>query len=58
MHLFPAPTRVFTALMAAVGLAELLGSLQEAIGWTAQVARQEAGQRERKRPNGLVHAAH
>jgi hypothetical protein len=49
LQLFPGPTRIFLAVMAAVGAAELLGSAQEALGWSGQVARQEAGEREQQR---------
>jgi hypothetical protein len=50
LQLFPGPARLFVTVMAAVGAAELLGSAQEALGWSGQVARQEAGQREQQLP--------
>jgi hypothetical protein len=49
LQLFPGPARMFVAMMAAVGAAELLGSVQEALGWSGLVARQEAGERHHER---------
>jgi hypothetical protein len=47
LQLAPGPARIFIAMMAAVGAAELLGSVQEALGWLGQEARQRVGERER-----------
>jgi hypothetical protein len=49
LHLAPGPARLLIAIMASVGVAELLGAAVEALGWSGQVARQEAGQREQQR---------
>jgi hypothetical protein len=49
LQLFPGPARLFLTVMAAVGAAELLGSAQEALGWSGQLARQEAGEREQQK---------
>jgi hypothetical protein len=49
LQVAPGPARLLVTMMAAVGLAELLGSVQEALGWSGLVARQEAGERERER---------
>jgi hypothetical protein len=39
----PQPTRIFLALTAAIGLAEILNSLIEALCWSGQNARTQAG---------------
>jgi hypothetical protein len=49
LQLAPGPARLLVTMMAAVGVAELLGSVQEALGWSGLVARQEAGEREREK---------
>lgn len=41
--LFPGPTRVFLTMTAAIGIAELLGALTEALSWSGQYARTMAG---------------
>ena len=54
LQLFPGPARMFVTVMAAVGAAELLGSAQEALGWSGQVARQQAGEREQEKERVAV----
>jgi hypothetical protein len=49
LHLAPGPARMLIAIMASVGMAELLGAAVEALGWSGLVARQEAGEREKER---------
>jgi hypothetical protein len=49
LHLAPRPARLLIAIMASVGMAELLGAAVEALGWSGLVSRQEAGQREQQR---------
>lgn len=49
LHLAPGPARVLIAIMASVGLAELLGAAVEALGWSGLLARQEAGERDEQR---------
>lgn len=41
--LFPGPTRVFLTMTAAIGAAELLGAITEALSWSGQYARTMAG---------------
>lgn len=43
LFLFPGPTRVFLAMTAAIGAAELLNALAEALSWTGQAARVASG---------------
>lgn len=43
LQLFPGPTRLFLAMMSAIGIAELLNALTEALSWSGQAARKEAG---------------
>lgn len=43
LEIAPRPTRAFLAIMSAIGLAELLNALTEALAWGGQAARQEAG---------------
>jgi len=40
---FPQPARIFLALTAAIGLAEILNGLIEALCWSGQVSRTQAG---------------
>ena len=41
--LFPGPARVFLVMTAAIGAAELLGALTEALSWSGQYARTMSG---------------
>lgn len=43
LYLFPGPTHVFLIMMAAIGAAEVLGALTEALSWTGQYARTMSG---------------
>ena len=49
LHLAHGPARSLIAIMASVGMAELLGAAVEALGWNGLVARQEAGARATQR---------
>jgi hypothetical protein len=40
---FPGPTRMFMAIMSSVGLAEFVDAATEALEWTGQAARVQAG---------------
>jgi hypothetical protein len=57
LYAFPGPARVFLAIMAAIGAAELLNSLTEILCWSGQYAREMTGLREqaRKRSGGDDH---
>jgi hypothetical protein len=39
----PGPTRVFVAIMSAIGVAELLNAATEALQWTGEAGRKQAG---------------
>ena len=43
LDIVPRPTRAFMAIMSAIGLAELLNAATEALSWSGQAAREEAG---------------
>jgi hypothetical protein len=43
LNLFPGPARIFTTIMGAIGMSEVLHSLTEALSWTATLARKEVG---------------
>jgi uncharacterized protein DUF1360 len=43
LRVAPAPTRLFMAIMSATGAAEVLNNASEAMEWTAQLKRDEAG---------------
>lgn len=43
LSLMPGPTRAFLAMMSAIGLAELLNAATEALQWTGEAERREAG---------------
>jgi len=57
LYAFPGPARVFLAIMAAIGAAELFNSLTEILCWSGQYARELTGLREqaRKRAGGADH---
>jgi hypothetical protein len=42
LHIAPVPTRLFLAIMSAVGLAELVNSAGEALSWTGSAERKQA----------------
>jgi hypothetical protein len=44
LQVAPGPTRLFMAILAATGLAELLDSANEALSWTGRAARTQASQ--------------
>jgi Protein of unknown function (DUF1360) len=44
LRIAPLPTRVLLTILGATGLAELLNAATEALSWTGQVARKQAGQ--------------
>lgn len=48
MGVAPRATRAFLAIMSAIGMAELLNAAQEALEWTGQEQRREAGERSRR----------
>jgi len=53
LYAFPGPARVFLTILAAVGAAELLHTLGEALSWQAQCGRAQAGayaRRQARRP--------
>ena len=39
----PRPTRIFLAIMSSIGLAEVVNAATEALNWTGQAARKQAG---------------
>lgn len=43
LYLLPGPTRLFLIIAAAMGLAELINSLVEALCWSSQLARTQTG---------------
>jgi hypothetical protein len=43
LYLLPGPTRLFLMIAAAIGLAELINSLVEALCWSSQLARAQTG---------------
>lgn len=43
LYLFPGPATVFLTMTAAIGVAELLGALTEALSWSGQHARTQVG---------------
>lgn len=43
LHLFPGPARLFTTVLGAIGMGELLHALTEALSWTATLARKKSG---------------
>ena len=43
LNLFPGPARIFTTIMGAIGMGEVLHSLTEVLSWTATLARKEVG---------------
>lgn len=43
LGLIPNPTRIFLAIMSTIGLAELLNAATEALQWTGQAERKQAG---------------
>jgi len=43
--LFPGPTQVFLVMTAAIGVAELLNALGEALSWLGQLARTQSGEK-------------
>ena len=43
LYLFPGPMMVFLTMTAAIGIAELLGALTEALSWSGQYARTLSG---------------
>lgn len=43
LYLFPGPAHVFLTMTAAIGIAELLGALSEALSWSGQYARTMSG---------------
>lgn len=49
LYAFPGPARVFLAMTAAIGAAELLNSLTEILCWSGQYARELTGLREQAR---------
>lgn len=52
LYKLPSPTRLFMAIMSAIGAAELLNSLNEALSWSGRMARSLAGSTD-GRGNGL-----
>ena len=46
LHILTGPTRVFMAIMSAAGGAEIVDALMEALGWSGQLARRRAGEKE------------
>lgn len=49
LYLFPGPARVFMTMTTAIGVAELLGAVTEALSWTGQQARTISGAKLRER---------
>lgn len=43
LYLFPGPARLFMTMTAAIGIAEILGALTEALSWSGQYARTMSG---------------
>lgn len=43
LYLFPGPTHVFLMMTAAIGVAEILGAMTEAMSWAGQYARTMSG---------------
>ena len=43
LNLFPGPARIFTTILGAIGMGEVLHSLTEALSWTATLARKQVG---------------
>jgi hypothetical protein len=58
LYLFPAPTMVFLTLTAAIGAAEVLGALTEALSWNGQAARNKAGLQAMEREAMLAQRGH
>jgi len=54
LYLWPDPTRVFLAIMAAVGAAELLNAAGEALSWTGQNQRTQAGSQTQARKKNII----
>lgn len=48
LHLAPGATRVFMTIMGSIGIGELLNALTEALSWSGQAARTEAGSTQRR----------
>lgn len=53
LYFFPMPTRAFMFIIASVALAEMFGSVTEALSWSGQLARACSGEvlNQKKRPN-------
>jgi hypothetical protein len=45
LHMLPNPTRVFLAITATTGLAEVLNEVTEILAWSAQAARIYSGEK-------------
>ena len=43
LEIAPRPTRIFLAIMSAIGLSEIFNSATEALQWTGEAARKQAG---------------
>jgi len=52
LYAYPGPARVFLAMTAAIGAAELLNSVTEIFCWSGQYARELTGLREQARKRG------
>lgn len=53
LYLFPGPAHVFLTMTAAIGAAELLGALTEALSWSGQYARTMSGAKMQERSEHL-----
>lgn len=45
LYIFPGPTHIFIYMTAAIGIAELLNALVEALSWSGQLTRTRTGER-------------
>jgi hypothetical protein len=53
LYTFPGPTRVFLAIMAVIGAAELLNALEETFCWSGQLARTVTGKQQLQKAGEL-----
>jgi hypothetical protein len=56
--LFPGPTTIFLTMTAAIGAAELLGALTEALSWNGQLARSRTGNQSLEREAMIAQRGH
>lgn len=49
LYFFPGPAHIFLWIAAAIGMAQLIGSLVEALSWSGQLARTQAGALDRSK---------